>query len=80
MMRQANITPEINSEGFIFHHREGKDQECNVDAGDLLQARLQRLKSLCTMKTPGGGDVRGLEASSVLGVPSASQALILPRH
>ena len=44
MMWQANIPPEINREGFIFHHREGKDHECNMNAGDVSQARLQRLK------------------------------------
>lgn len=63
MMWQADMPPEINREGFIFHHREGRDHECNTNAGDVLPARLQTLKSLCTMKTRGGGDTRGSEAS-----------------
>ena len=46
MMRQANVPPEINSEGFMFHHQAGKDHECNMSAGDILQARLQRLRSV----------------------------------
>lgn len=83
MMWQADMPPEINREGFIFHHREGRDHECNMNAGDVLPVRLQTLKSLCTMKHEEVGTREAgrpaCTVRAVLGVPSASQALILPR-
>ena len=85
MMRQANVPPEINSEGFIFHHRAGKDHECNMNAGDILQARLQRLRSVSLYQENmrRWGD-RGDQLVRTVGAHTgcaerAPQALILPR-